>query len=92
MAQRRGCGWRLRGAAGVLLGGEGRAQGAVGAAWNTGADGPRSRTAARSPGSGSDSLTRAAASSDSAPLDTAIATASRRADSRSDGSATAAAV
>ena len=63
-----------------------------GAAWKTGASGPRSRTAARSPGSGSESLTRAAASSDSAPLETAIATASRSADSRSDGRATAAAV
>src|SRR6185437_6131996 len=63
-----------------------------GPAWNTGALGPRSRTAARSPGSGSESLTRAAASSDSAPLDTAIATASRSADRRSDGRATAAAV
>ena len=64
-----------------------------GAAWKTGASGPRSRTAARSPGSGSAaSLTRAAASSRSAPLETAIATASRSADSCSDGRATAAAV
>src|SRR6185437_11481324 len=61
-----------------------------GAAWNTVAFGPRSRTAARSPGSGAESLTRAAASREAAPLDTAIATASRSADNRSDGRATAA--
>src|SRR4029077_20190661 len=56
------------------------------------ASGPRSRTTARSPGSRSASLTSAAASSLCAPLDTAMATARRSADSRSDGSATTAAV
>lgn len=63
-----------------------------GAARKTGAAGPMSRTASRSPGSGSASLTSAAASRPSAPLDTAIATASRSADSCSDGRATVAAV
>ena len=63
-----------------------------GAAWNTVAPGPMSRTAARSLGSGcSASLTRAAASRADAPLDTAIATARRSADRCSDGRATAAA-
>jgi ADP-ribose pyrophosphatase YjhB (NUDIX family) len=63
-----------------------------GAAWNTVASGPRSRTAAMSPGSGaSASVTTAAASRLVAPLDTAIATARRSAESRSDGRATAAA-
>src|SRR4029077_7520596 len=62
-----------------------------GAAWNTVASGPRSRTTARSPGSRSASLTSAAASSFCAPLDTAIATARRSAERRRGGSATAAA-
>src|ERR1700677_6485 len=63
-----------------------------GAACRTVVSGPRSRTTARSPGSSSASLTRAAASSFCAPLETAMATARRRADSRSEGRATAAGV
>ena len=64
-----------------------------GPAWKTGARGPRSATAARSSGSTAQaSLTSAAASRAVAPLETAIATARRSADSRSDGRATAAAV
>src|SRR5262249_47436469 len=60
--------------------------------WKTTARGPASRTTARSPGSGaSASLTRAAASRTAAPLEIAIATARRSADSRSDGRFTAAA-
>ncbi len=53
---------------------------------------PMSLTAAMSAGAGLvSSLTRAAASSATAPLDTAMATASASADSCSDGSATVAA-
>src|SRR5215471_15146593 len=60
--------------------------------WKTTAPGPASRTTARSCGSGaSASLTRAAASRTAAPLEMAIATARRNADSRSDGRFTAAA-
>ncbi len=61
-------------------------------AWKTTAPGPASRTTARSAGSAaSASLTSAAASRLDAPLDTAMATARRSADSFSEGSATAAA-
>src|SRR5262249_16798786 len=60
--------------------------------WKPTAPGPASRTTARSRGSGaSASLTRAAASRTAAPLEMAIATARRNADSRSDGRFTAAA-
>src|SRR5438445_428236 len=56
------------------------------------AAGPGRRAPAGWPWSASASLTSAAASSFSGPLDSAMATARRSADSRSDGRATAAAV